>query len=319
MYVLVTGGAGFIGSHLCKKLLVASRMHVIAVDNFDPFYAEQRKRQNLRDLQQYARFHFHSIDVRSPKAMKKLFEMFPITHVVHLAGRGGVPQSLKYPFLYIDENVRGTLSVLEAAKKRLSGHFINASSSSVYGEIGTDVCSEGNRTDLPSSVYAASKKATELLCRSYSSMYVMSVINVRFFSVYGPRGRPDQVIYRLTRMIDTGKTIPWVIPEPQRDFTYIDDVTDGLAKLLRVNGRQAVDINLGYGKPQTIGTVIREIEKSLGKRAMIGKTVHRESYDLSASHADTSLARKAIGWEPRVDLSLGISRFVKWYQMNEPN
>lgn len=315
MAVLVTGAAGFIGSHLCERL-VANDTETIGVDNFDVFYSAEQKKENLRNLLRRPKFKFLELDVRSTRQLSRVFSSHQIERIVHLAGRGGVIHSTKRPFQYLNENIKGTLALLESCRRSHIEAFISASSSSVYGEIGQQLCTETRYTDHPASIYAASKKCAEMMAHAYHVLCDMPVVNVRFFSVYGPRGRPDQVIYRMTRFIDEGREIEWIEPEPKRDFTYIDDIVDGLVAMLAAPALSYHTVNLGYGAPESISRVIGLIEQALGKKAKIGKSVRRLPYDVSASHADITQAAELLGWRPNVPLAEGVPKFVGWY-LNE--
>lgn len=313
MRIFVTGAAGFIGSHLCERLLDENHQ-VLGADNFDRFYSEEQKIRNISQLIPRPGFEFVQVDVRSTQQLRKALAGHQITKVVHLAGRGGVVQSTKRPFQYLDQNIKGTVALLETCKDLGIEGFISASSSSVYGEVGRELCTETRSTDRPASIYAASKKCTELMAHAYHALYGTPIVNVRFFSVYGPRGRPDQVIYRMTQLIDEEREIPWIEPEPERDFTYIDDIVDGLVAVLAAPALSYHTINLGYGKPQAMGRVIDVVEQALGKKARIAKCSQpRGPHDVSASHADIALATQLFGWRPKVDLAEGVPKFVAWY------
>ncbi len=272
MKILVTGGAGFIGSHLCENL-IRQGFSVVALDNFD--------------------------------------------YVFHLAGRGGIPQSTLQPFIYLDEIMRGTMVMLEASAKNNVKMFINASSSSVYGHTRQKTSSERMDTNRPLSVYAALKKSSELLCHAYHILHGIGIVNVRFFSVYGPRGRCDQIIYKIAQMIDTGTPIPVIFPERKRDFTYVEDVATGLASMLKLDLQSYEVINLGRGRPETINRVIELVERALGKQALIGERVQPMPSDTKATHADQIRAQKLLKWRPGVTLEEGIPLFIKWYNENK--
>ena len=249
----------------------------------------------------------------STQQLKKVFSKHRVERIVHLAGRGGVVHSSKRPLQYLDQNIKGTVALLESCRRVGIKAFISASSSSVYGEVGQELCTESRNTDYPASIYAASKKCTEMMTHAYHVLHGVPVVNVRFFSVYGPRGRPDQVIYRMAQFIDQGREIEWIEPEPERDFTYIDDIVDGLIAMLAAPTLSYHTINLGYGSPESISRVIGLVEQALGKKAKIGKRVRRLPYDVSASHADITQAAEFLGWRPKVALAEGIPKFVRWY------
>lgn len=317
MKILVTGGAGFIGSHLCEKLVRIKDCSVVGIDNFDPLYPASQKEQNLSWLKQQADFLFIEADIRQEAQMATIFSNHQFDHVFHLAGRGGIPQSTLHPFLYLDEIMLGTMVMLEFAIKNHVKIFINASSSSVYGHMQNPTSSERAVSDKPLSVYAALKKSSELLSHAYHALYGIGVVNVRFFSVYGPRGRHDQIIYKITHMIDMGIPVPEIQPDPARDFTYVGDIVNGLIRLLNLPARCYELMNLGYGKPQPINRVITLVEQALGKRAIRGEVMRPLPSDTAITHANSARAKKLLGWEPVVPLEQGIPLFIEWYQSSK--
>ncbi|OHB77561.1 MAG: epimerase, partial [Planctomycetes bacterium RBG_16_55_9] len=223
MKVLVTGAAGFIGSHLCERLLDDGRT-VVGVDNFDDFYDPHIKRQNIKDCQENENFHLVAADIRDHEAMDRVISA-GVDVIVHLAARAGVRPSIIQPVLYADVNINGTMVLLEAVKKHGIKKFIFASSSSVYGNNEKVPFSEEDNVDFPISPYAATKKAGELICHTYHHLYTISVTCLRFFTVYGPRQRPDLAIHKFARLIEEGKSIPvYGDGSMMRDFTYIDDI-----------------------------------------------------------------------------------------------
>ncbi len=316
MIIAVTGAAGFIGSHLSEALLTQGHT-VVGIDNFDPFYSPERKKHNLSVLTPSPRFKLYNTDVRKQKALNDIFKKHTIEFVYHLAGRGGVSPSVAKPFYYLDEIVKGTLSLYEACRKNSVASVVNASSSSVYGISADYPYSENAPTDSPTAHYPAYKKMTELLGHTYHHLYGMTAINVRFFSVYGPRGRPDQIIYKFTGMILNGKTIPWITPEPVRDFTYVSDIVDGLMCMLTLPKHTYDIFNLAYGAPHKLSEVITILESLSGKKARIQTTSHAPpNSDFPKTYADISHAQKVLGWKPKVNLNEGIALFFNWYKMN---
>lgn len=244
--ILVTGGAGFIGSHLCEDL--AKRGHiVVAVDNFDPMYPRAQKEENMKWLKEQQNFTLIEADVRDRKKMEEVFEKNKFDFVYHLAGRGGIPQSKLDPFFYVDDIVVGTTVILECAAKSGVQMMVNASTSSVYAQTTGDASKESDDTDHPGSVYTAAKRGAELLCHAYHVLYGMGVINVRFFSVYGPRGRQDMIIYKFTKKILNGEPILNYQPDPKRDFTYVSDIVAGLVAMMDLPANTYEVLNLGNG------------------------------------------------------------------------
>jgi len=314
--ILVTGGAGFIGSHLCEALIKEGHS-VVAVDNFDPtspLYPRAQKEQNLEWLTQQKDFTLIEADVRDRKRMDELFSTHAFDHVYHLAGRGGIRHSKDDPFFYVDDIIVGTLVVLECAAKNGVTSLINASSSSVYGQTTGEKSKETDDTDKSGSVYAASKKASELLCHAYHALYGMGIVNVRFFSVYGPRGRHDMIIYKFARMIEEGKPIPDFRPDPKRDFTYVSDIVDGLMAMLQLPPSSYEVMNLGGGRPIAVTDSIKLLEEALGKKAVMGEVVETPASDMAVTNADSTRARTLLHWEPKVKLEEGVLKFVEWYK-----
>ncbi len=316
MNILVTGGAGFIGSHLCEQLIKYGH-RVVAVDNFDSLYPRSQKERNLIWLKQQKQFACIEADVRNKNEMEAIFSNYAFDYVFHLAGRGGIPQSTAEPFFYLEEIMLGTMVLLELSAKNNVRLFVNASSSSVYGNTSGEASKENTETDKPLSVYAACKKSSELLCHAYHALYSLGVANVRFFSVYGPRGRHDQVIYKFTKMIASETPIPNINPDPLRDFTYVDDIVHGLIAMMRLPAHSYEIINLGYGRPVSIRRIAELLEKALNKKMIIGETVRPMPSDTAITKADSSYARKLLHWKPTMRLEEGITKFVDWY-LNSP-
>ena len=309
MKVLVTGAAGFIGSHLCERLLGEGR-HVVGVDNFDDFYDPQIKRRNIADCLENENFELVEADIRDRAAMGESVGS-GIDVIVHLAARAGVRPSIAQPLLYADVNVNGTTVLLEAAKEQRIGKFIFASSSSVYGNNEKVPFSEDDNVDFPISPYAATKKAGELICHTYQHLYGMSVTCLRFFTVYGPRQRPDLAIHKFARLIEQGKPISiYGDGTMSRDFTYIDDIIDGtVAAIEKCDGFHIY--NLGESRPITVNDLVAEIEKALGKEA-IKEYVPPQPGDVERTYADVSKAAKELGYKPATIIDKGLAEFVDW-------
>ena len=313
--ILVTGAAGFIGSHLCEALLNRGD-HIIAVDNFDPFYPEKIKRRNIEPLLSSVNFHFYQDSILKIERMKQIFAAHSPTHVVHLAARAGVRPSIQQPSQYQKINVEGTTNMLEMAHKFEVRKFVFASSSSVYGNNKKVPFSETDNVDYPISPYAATKKAGELLCYTYHYLYRINVFALRFFTVYGPRQRPEMAIHKFTRAIDKGETIQvYGYGRQKRDFTYIDDIIQGVLHAIdRVEGYEI--INLGESQTVTTNQMIEYIEKALGKKA-IREDLPVQPGDVEQTYADIRKARQLLNYQPTTPIEEGIKKFVRWYLENK--
>jgi len=309
MKVLITGAAGFIGSHLCERLL-GDGWKIVGVDNFDDFYDPQIKRRNIADCLKNKNFQLVEADIRDRAAMDDTVGN-GIDIIVHLAARAGVRPSIAQPLLYADVNVNGTMALLEAAKKHNVGKFIFGSSSSVYGNNEKVPFSEDDNVDFPISPYAATKKAGELICHTYHHLYGISVTCLRYFTVYGPRQRPDLAIHKFARLMEEGKPISiYGDGTMSRDFTYIDDIIDGtVAAMEKCAGFNIY--NLGESRPITVNDLVAAIEKALGKKA-IKKYVPPQPGDVERTYADVTKAVNELGYNPSTDISDGLARFVAW-------
>lgn len=309
--IVVTGGAGFIGSHLCAALLRAGH-GVVALDNFDGFYDPTVKRRNLGPVLGHSRFKLIEGDIRRPEdVLRSLGE--GADAVVHLAARAGVRPSIEQPLLYEEVNVRGTMVLLEACRRIPACRFIFGSSSSVYGNNEKVPFAECDNVDAPISPYAATKRAGELLCRTYHHLYGMAITCLRFFTVYGPRQRPDLAIHKFARLIEAGRSIPvFGDGSMMRDFTYIDDIIDGVMRAIERCSGFAI-YNLGGSRPVSVGELIAALEKALGKKAKIER-LPMQPGDVNQTFADVTLARRELGYEPRTELDVGLARFVEWFR-----
>lgn len=312
MKILVTGAAGFIGSHLCQALL-ARDCRVVALDNFDSFYDPAVKRANLSACLTNKNFQLITGDIRDRAALDSTFTDANIDLIVHLAARAGVRPSIADPLGYYDVNVTGSAALLEAARIFGVSKFIFASSSSVYGNNEKIPFAESDNVDFPISPYAASKKAGELLCHTYHHLFDMDVTCLRFFTVYGPRQRPDLAIHKFTKLMDAGQPIPvFGDGSMSRDFTYIDDTIAGvLAAIDRCGGYNIY--NLGESQPIVLSDMITAIEKALGKNAVIDRQPLQPG-DVNRTFADISLARKELDYNPATDLAHGLGKFVTWFR-----
>ena len=311
MKVLVTGGAGFIGSHLVERLL-AEGHGVVSLDNFDDFYAPALKRWNLVGAIKTPAFKLVEGDLRDEALLGRIFEQEKIDWVAHLAARAGVRPSLENPALYADVNIRGTVCLLEACRQHGVRRFLFASSSSVYGNSSRVPFSEDDPVNHPISPYAATKKAGELLCHTYHHLYGMDIACLRYFTVYGPRQRPEMAIHHFTRSIFEGRKISlFGDGSSRRDYTYIEDIIEGtLGAFSREHGFQIY--NLGESQTISLSDLIREIEGQAGKKAVL-EYLPEQPGDVRQTCADIRKARGMLGYNPRTRVQEGLARFVQWY------
>jgi UDP-glucuronate 4-epimerase len=310
MRVLVTGGAGFIGSHLVEKLVAAGH-EVVIVDDFNDFYDPQIKRANIAGFAKDVTV--CHVDLREGAAVRNLFHREKVDAIAHLAARAGVRPSIQLPQLYYDTNVIGTLHLLEAARVTGVERFIFASSSSVYGASKTVPFHEDEHLTQTLSPYAATKVAGEFLCSTYSHLYQMRVVALRYFTVYGARQRPDLAIHRFTRRICAGQPIDqFGDGSTRRDYTYIDDVIQGTMAALKYEGPRYDIFNLGESETIQLKELISAIENALGKKAKINRLPEQPG-DMPLTCADISKARKLLGYNPTTKFSEGLPRFVKWF------
>ena len=313
MKALITGAAGFIGSHLSERLL-ADGWDVVGVDNFDDFYDPQIKRRNISDCLKNNNFQLIEADIRDGQAMDKAAGE-DVRIIVHLAAMAGVRPSIAQPLLYADVNVNGTMVLLELAKKHRIDKFIFGSSSSVYGNNEKVPFSEVDSVDSPISPYAATKKAGELICHTYHHLYGTSITCLRFFTVYGPRQRPDLAIHKFAKLIEQDKPIPvYGDGSMMRDFTYIDDIINGIVSAMgRCDGFNIY--NLGESEPITVNDLISEIEKALGKKA-IREYQPPQPGDVERTYADITKAAENLAYKPSTSIPAGLKQFVAWLRKN---
>jgi UDP-glucuronate 4-epimerase len=308
--VLVTGAAGFIGSHLVERL-VADGHQVVGLDAFDDAYDPAIKRRNLEGALRHKAFRLVEGDVRDRDALSKAADAVDI--VVHLAARAGVRASLRDPLLYEDVNVRGTMNVLAVCSEKNVSRLIFGSSSSVYGMSAQPPFSEDDPAARPISPYAATKRAAELMCFTHHHLHGLPITCLRFFTVYGPRQRPDMAIHQFTRRIDRGERITlFGDGTSARDYTYVDDIIDGvMASLSLASGFDI--INLGGAETTQLRELVSLVEKALGKRAQI-EWLPDQPGDVAVTFADVSKARRLLGYAPKVKVPEGVARFVEWYR-----
>lgn len=307
--ILLTGCAGFIGAAVARELL-AKGHRVVGVDELNDAYDARLKMWRLDGLKDRPGFEFHQVDIAERGALAPLFEDPPAA-VVNLAARAGVRQSLVDPWVYLRTNADGTLNLLDLCRRRGVPKLLLASTSSLYGATTPRPFREDANTDRPLSPYAASKKAAEAMAASYAHLYGLDAPVLRFFTVYGPAGRPDMSVFRFTRWIAEGQPIVlYGDGRQERDFTYVDDIARGVVAALGLRGFDIV--NLGGDQPHSMARVIALLEGFLGRRAIVEpRPVH--AADVPATWADISKARRLLGWSPRVPLDEGLRRTVDWY------
>lgn len=309
--VLITGGAGFIGFHVAKQLLSEGK-HVVIIDNFNDFYSPELKHDRIAQLQPTKRLHVHSIDIMDMPKLNRLFKKYAFSTICHLAAQANISYSLKNPFRYDQWNTTGTLNILEQARKNHIQNIVIASSSSVYGLNPKSSFLETNSTDQPLSFYAATKKATEMYAHVYHHLHGLQCTLLRFFTAYGPWGRPDMALFQFTKNILSNREITlYNAGESLRDFTYIDDITQGICQSLK----QPHDFeiyNLGNHRPVKIITLVRLLETLLGKKAKIKFQPLRKE-DLPHTNANIKKAKQQLNFAPTTSLKQGVSQFLQWY------
>jgi len=315
MHFLVTGGAGFIGSNLSERLLSEGH-EITAFDDLNDFYNPARKERNLAELAKFPKFHFVKGDLRDRPAVENLFASHRFDQVVHLAARAGVRPSLEEPALYQEVNVTGTTHILEAARARNVKKVTIASSSSVYGVNSKAPFSETDPIFHPISPYAASKLACEALGHVYHHVYGMDIVMLRFFTVYGPRQRPDLAIYKFAQLIEQGKPIPvFGDGSTARDYTFVTDTVGGIVASTRKEFGFEV-FNLGESECVTLSRLIELVEKSLGKKATINRLPHQPG-DVPLTYADISKAERLLGYHPKIKIEEGIQKFIAWFRSEQ--
>lgn len=313
MKILLTGAAGFIGSNLAESLL-ARGDEVCAVDNFNDFYSPLRKEKNILAASEHPNYRAYRADIRDFAALKEIFEREQPDKICHLAGMANVRYSIEHPLLFEEVNVRGTLNLLELSRLYKTEHFVFASSSSVYGgrpDNGVPF-SEEDRVDAPISLYGATKRTAELLAHTYHHLHGLKVSALRFFTVFGPRNRPDMAVYLFTRAIDRGEPLKlFGDGSARRDWTFVGDTVRGIMAALDYPFAWEI-INLGNGHPQTEMDLIRAAETALGKKANI-HYLERPATEPAITFADTTKARLLLNFEPLIPFSQGYQQFFEWY------
>lgn len=312
--ILVTGGAGFIGSHLVDNLLTESDCKITIVDNFNNFYAPEIKRANVAPHLSNPRFKLYEADVCCAKTMRGVFAENRFDAIVHLAACAGVRPSLLNPRLYTKVNVQGTLNLLELTREFGVRQFVFGSSSSVYGINCRLPFSEDDKIQKPISPYAATKAAGELLCHTFSHLYDIRAVCLRFFTVYGARQRPDLAIHKFSRLIWQGKPIPvFGDGTTKRDYTFVDDIIQGVRAAIEYDKSDYEIFNLGESQTVELRNLIKLLEKNLGRKAIIEKR-EMQPGDVPVTFADTSKAKELLNYRPQTKIEDGIPKFTDWFK-----
>jgi UDP-glucuronate 4-epimerase len=310
--ILITGCAGFIGMHLCKSLL-DDGFELFGIDNINDYYDTSLKANRVKILQNYNNFSFLKSDLTNLDDLKSIFANFKPSKVVNLAAQAGVRYSIENPHTYIETNIGGFMNLLECCRFNNVNGLVYASSSSVYGGNKNDLFSESDNVDNPISIYAASKKANELMARTYYNLYNLKSIGLRFFTVYGPWGRPDMAISIFTKKILEQTPIQiYNYGKMERDFTYIDDIVSGIRSAIYHNYECEI-YNLGNSRCESLMEVVSLIEKKLGKKAII-EFAPMQLGDVTKTYANIEKAKFELGYNPKTDISTGIDNFINWFK-----
>jgi UDP-glucuronate 4-epimerase len=316
--ILLTGGAGFIGSHVAEALLRRGDSLTI-VDNLHDFYSPAWKKQNLEDIRRAGPFDFKNVDIRDKQELRDVVSRSRPEVIVHLAARAGVRPSIEEPSAYVDVNIHGTLNLLELCREFRIAKFVFGSSSSVYGTTSRAPFSE-EQTDLkPISPYAATKLAGEMLCYTYAHLFKFAVVCLRFFTVYGPRQRPDLAIHKFTSLIESGKPVPvFGDGSTGRDYTFVDDIVAGVLAAVEYEPPSVFEIfNLGNSHPVKLSELIDLLENATGKKALQNQE-RPQPGDVPLTWADVSKAGRLLGYRPATDLEQGLRKFIAWYRAADP-
>ena len=328
--VLVTGAAGFIGFHL-SRLLCSNKYKVVGIDNLNPYYDVNLKKSRLKQLEPLEGFSFYEMDLREKEKLSEVFEKEEFNYVIHLAAQAGVRYSIENPYAYLDANIYSFLNILENCRHHSIGHLVFASSSSVYGANKRMPFSVHDNVDHPVSLYAASKKSNELMAHTYSVTFNVPCTGLRFFTVYGPWGRPDMALFKFTKAILADEEIDvYNFGDMSRDFTYIDDIVNGVSKILnevpeKNDEWSGLDpdpgssfapyriFNIGSNHPYKLMEFIEILEDTLGKKAKIN-LMPMQKGDVESTYADVGELMNRTGFKPGTDLRVGVKNFVEWYK-----
>jgi len=312
--ILVTGGAGFIGSHLVEKLLAEGVWKVAVADDFNNFYAPEIKRANVAPFLDNENFTLYEYDIREADLLRHIFEENALDAIVHLAARAGVRPSLNQPKLYAETNINGTLNLLELAREFNVKQFVFGSSSSVYGINNKIPFAEDDRIHQPISPYAATKAAGELLCHTYSHLYKIRTVCLRFFTVYGARQRPDLAIHKFSKLIWNAQPIPvFGSGETRRDYTFVEDIIQGVRAAIDYDASMHEIFNLGESQTVELRYLIELIEQNLGKKAVIDRQPMQPG-DVPQTFADISKSKRLLNYNPTTKIEEGIKKFTDWYK-----
>jgi UDP-glucuronate 4-epimerase len=315
--ILVTGGAGFIGSNFVDRLLAEGQWRIVVIDDFNDFYSPDIKRRNVRAALDNSSYSLVEADIRDRAALERVFDSTEFDCIVHLAARAGVRPSLSEPLLYTETNINGTLHLLDLARKHKVPQFVFGSSSSVYGINAKVPFSEEDPIRQPISPYAATKAAGELLCHTYSHLYGLRCVCLRFFTVYGARQRPDLAIHKFAKLIHAGKPIPvFGDGSTRRDYTYVDDILDGVRSAVDYTKSSYEVFNLGESQTVELRQLISLLEKELGREAKIDWQPVQPG-DVPQTFADVTKARQLLRYNPQIKIEEGIRRFTRWFLQNQ--
>ena len=335
MKILVTGAAGFIGSFLCEKLLLTTKDEVIGLDNLNDYYEVSLKEERLKKLSKFEKFTFIKGDISDKEMVDSLFEKYHFDIVVNLAAQAGVRYSIDHPDVYISSNIIGFYNILEACRYHMPQHLVYASSSSVYGGNTKVPFSTDDKVDNPVSLYAATKKSNELLAHAYSKLYNIPTTGLRFFTVYGPMGRPDMAYFSFTNKLIKGETIEiFNYGNCKRDFTYVDDIVNGIIKVMnkapiKKDGEDGLPIppykiyNIGNNNPENLLDFVQILSEELVRAGVLPKDYDFASHkklvpmqkgDVPITYADTSDLERDFGYKPSTSLREGLRKFAEWYK-----